>query len=52
VHVFVAAIGTGDGGLGQFFPAFLWPVWGTALAVATIAYHYRRRAACRHCHQL
>jgi hypothetical protein len=52
VHVSVAAIGTGDGGLGQYFPAFLWPVWGAALAVAALAYHYRRRGACRHCHQL
>ncbi|MEV6606164.1 hypothetical protein [Kutzneria sp. NPDC051319] len=51
VHVSAAEIGTGDGGLGQFFPAFTWPVWGAALAVATVAYHYRRHGACRHCHR-
>ena len=51
VHISVAGIGAGDGGLGQFFPAFAWPVWGVALATAAIAYHRRRRDVCRHCHQ-
>jgi hypothetical protein len=27
----------------------LWPVWGGALAAATLAYYYRRRAACARC---
>ncbi|SCG43168.1 hypothetical protein [Micromonospora halophytica] len=30
-------------------PVLLWPLWGAALAVATYAYHLRRRGACRRC---
>ena len=30
-------------------PAVLWPLWGSALAVAALAYYYRRRGACRRC---
>jgi hypothetical protein len=30
-------------------PGLLWPVWGVALGVATLAYYLRRRTACRHC---
>ncbi|SCG67547.1 hypothetical protein [Micromonospora coxensis] len=30
-------------------PALLWPLWGVALAVATYAYHLRRRGGCRRC---
>jgi hypothetical protein len=30
-------------------PGLLWPAWGVALGAATLAYHYRRRGACRHC---
>jgi hypothetical protein len=26
-------------------PMLLWPIWGTALAVATVAYYYRTRSA-------
>lgn len=34
-------------------PELLWPVWGVvALAGATLAYYYRRRGRCNHCHQL
>ncbi|WP_214326589.1 hypothetical protein [Nonomuraea sediminis] len=29
---------------GAWFPECFWPVWGTALAAATLAYHLRRRA--------
>lgn len=32
-------------------PAHLWPLWGAALAAATLAYHLRRRGRCRHCHR-
>jgi hypothetical protein len=44
--------------LGGFFPAdnpatyapeLLWPIWGAALAAATLAYHLRRRERCRSC---
>lgn len=30
-------------------PTLLWPVWGAALGVATLAYFYRRRGRCRTC---
>ena len=30
-------------------PGFLWPLWGAALGVATVAYYLRRRGQCRHC---
>lgn len=30
-------------------PTLLWPVWGVALGVATLEYHYRRRGRCRTC---
>ncbi|MEV4479133.1 hypothetical protein [Micromonospora coxensis] len=30
-------------------PVLLWPLWGVALAVATYAYHLRRRGGCRRC---
>ncbi|GAA3744528.1 hypothetical protein HDA32_002821 [Spinactinospora alkalitolerans] len=30
-------------------PALPWPLWGVALAAATLAYHLRRRGACRTC---
>ncbi len=30
-------------------PELLWPVWGVALAAATLAYYYRRRGKCEHC---
>ncbi len=33
-------------------PELLWPVWGVALATATLAYHYRRRGRCRRCGRL
>ncbi|MCX5065007.1 NYN domain-containing protein [Micromonospora lupini] len=32
-----------------YVPSLFWPVWGVALGAATIAYHLRRRGACRHC---
>jgi hypothetical protein len=34
---------------GAFVPEFLWPVWGVALGVATLAYHLRRRGRCVRC---
>lgn len=30
-------------------PTFLFPIWGTALAVATLGYYYRRRGPCEVC---
>jgi hypothetical protein len=30
-------------------PTLLWPVWGAALGVATLAYFYRRRGRCKTC---
>ncbi|HEX6299786.1 MAG TPA: hypothetical protein VF148_04930 [Acidimicrobiia bacterium] len=33
-------------------PELLWPLWGAALAAATLAYHYRRRSRCEHCGRL
>lgn len=30
-------------------PPLFWPLWGVALAAATLAYYLRRRAACRSC---
>jgi hypothetical protein len=30
-------------------PAFLLPLWGAALAVATLGYYYRRRGPCNMC---
>jgi hypothetical protein len=30
-------------------PTLLFPVWGAALAVATLGYYYRRRGQCREC---
>lgn len=33
----------------QLGPTLLFPVWGAALAVATLGYYYRRRGACEVC---
>jgi hypothetical protein len=33
----------------QLGPTLIFPVWGVALAVATLAYYYRRRGSCRIC---
>lgn len=33
-------------------PELLWPLWGAALAAATLAYHHRRRGRCEHCGRL
>ncbi|MEU5941901.1 hypothetical protein ABZ807_22560 [Micromonospora sp. NPDC047548] len=30
-------------------PMLLWPLWGVALGAAALAYHLRRRGACRRC---
>ncbi|HVM73129.1 MAG TPA: hypothetical protein VMT91_15300 [Anaerolineales bacterium] len=48
------AIGLGDTGLvgGIIFqvgPTLLFPLWGAALAVATLGYYYRRRGLCKVC---
>ena len=36
---------------GTTAPSILWTVWGAALGVAVVAYHLRRRPACRLCGQ-
>jgi hypothetical protein len=33
----------------QIGPTLLFPIWGAALAVATLGYYYRRRGPCRVC---
>ena len=33
----------------QLGPTLLFPVWGVALAVATLGYYYRRRGPCNAC---
>jgi hypothetical protein len=33
----------------QVGPTLLFPVWGVALAVATLGYYYRRRGTCSVC---
>jgi hypothetical protein len=33
----------------QLGPTLLFPVWGVALAVATLGYYYRRRGTCSVC---
>ena len=40
------------GGWAALGPELLWPLWGVALAAATVAYHYRRRGPCGHCGRL
>jgi hypothetical protein len=34
---------------GLLGPALLWPIWGIALGLATLAYYYRRRGRCPSC---
>ncbi|NEB40779.1 hypothetical protein [Streptomyces sp. SID14515] len=34
---------------GATVPEMVWPVWGIALATATLAYYFRRRGVCRRC---
>jgi hypothetical protein len=36
-------------GWGTVVPELLWPIWGITLAIATLAYYYRRRGRCSHC---
>jgi hypothetical protein len=33
----------------QVGPTLLFPVWGAALALATLGYYYRRRGSCSMC---
>jgi hypothetical protein len=44
-----AGIGLIEGVLFQVGPTLLFPVWGAALAVATLGYYYRRRGPCKQC---
>ncbi|MFB7482099.1 hypothetical protein ACFUEM_16615 [Streptomyces anulatus] len=34
---------------GATVPEMIWPVWGIALAAATLAYYFRRRGVCKRC---
>jgi hypothetical protein len=53
VAAMVAGGAEGRGGVGEILfqvgPTLLFPVWGVALAVATVGYYYRRRGPCRVC---
>jgi hypothetical protein len=44
-----AAVATGEAMWSVVGPTLLFPVWGAALAVAALAYYYRRRGPCRVC---
>jgi hypothetical protein len=41
-----------DVGWAALAPELLWPLWGAALATATLGYYFRRRGRCRHCGRL
>ncbi len=43
------AVATGDNMVIMVGPTFLFPLWGAALAVATLGYYYRRRGPCKFC---
>jgi hypothetical protein len=45
----VSVLGLTDGNWAAVGPALLWPLWGAALAAATLAYYLRRRGACTTC---
>jgi hypothetical protein len=34
---------------GALWPELVWPLWGAALGVATLGYHYRTRGGCVYC---
>jgi hypothetical protein len=34
---------------GLFLPELFWPIWGVALGLAVLAYHFRRRTGCARC---
>jgi len=42
-------VGLIDGIIFHVGPTLLFPVWGVALAVATLGYYYRRRGPCSVC---
>ena len=42
----------GSGNPATYVPELFWPLWGLALAAATLAYYYRRRGRCRYCGRL
>jgi hypothetical protein len=42
----------GSGNPATYVPELFWPLWGFALATATLAYYYRRRGRCRYCGRL
>jgi hypothetical protein len=44
-----AAVGSGQDVVVVVGPTLLFPVWGAALAVATLGYYYRRRGTCSVC---
>jgi hypothetical protein len=44
-----AAVASGENTWIFVGPTFLFPVWGVALAVATLCYYYRRRCSCNVC---
>lgn len=42
----------GSGNPATYIPELFWPLWGLALAAATLAYYYRRRGRCKYCGRL
>ena len=48
--VFAEFFGTGNPA--TYVPELFWPLWGLALAAATLAYYYRRRGRCKYCGRL
>jgi hypothetical protein len=42
----------GPGNPATYAPELLWPLWGVALGMATLAYYYRRRGRCAYCGRL
>jgi hypothetical protein len=48
-HMAQTAVATGQNVWIVVGPTLLFPVWGAALAVATLGYYYRRRGRCRVC---
>jgi hypothetical protein len=46
---FLGLVGEGEGAV---LPMLLWPLWGVALGVATVAYYLRRRGRCPRCGRL
>ncbi|WP_306369485.1 hypothetical protein [Nocardiopsis sp. CC223A] len=49
IRIFLPQLIADPSDWGASAPEFLFPLWGAALAVATLGYHLRRRGQCRDC---